>query len=150
MYPQRLAANEQLIRIYYKPPAWIASNTTEEHMVVFLGTPSSLYAAVQVSRWRPHLSWLSPNWPEIPTLFFNYIVSFSVALALINAMPVYYLDGQHAIEALAEAAVLRRPPFNQLQRWIQPCVRGILYTHTALLIIVLAGTMLSWFIHSVT
>ena len=70
--------------------------------VLFLGDPRSLPFSLSTSSYIPSSS-LSPSWlPELLQNLLMYLVSFSSALALLNMVPAYYLDGQWTLTALVE------------------------------------------------
>ena len=70
--------------------------------VLFLGDPRALPLSLSTSSYIPSSS-LSPSWlPELLQTLLMYLVSFSSALALLNMVPAYYLDGQWTLTALVE------------------------------------------------
>ena len=70
--------------------------------VLFLGDPRALLFSISTSSYIPSSS-LSPSWlPDLIQTLLMYLVSFSSALALLNMVPAYYLDGQWALLALVE------------------------------------------------
>ena len=70
--------------------------------VLFLGDPLALLYSIATSSYLPNGS-LSPSWlPELLQTLLMYMVSFSSALALLNMVPAYYLDGQWALTVLVE------------------------------------------------
>ena len=70
--------------------------------VLFLGDPLALLYSVTTSSYLPN-SPLSPSWlPEVLQTLLMYMISFSSALALLNMVPAYYLDGQWALMVLVE------------------------------------------------
>jgi S2P endopeptidase len=71
-------------------------------LVLFDGTPASLYHSIIASDYEPRLRFLSPFLPEDLDEALRYLVSISMALALLNIAPVYYLDGQHALSAILQ------------------------------------------------
>lgn len=70
--------------------------------VLFLGDPHSLSYILTTSSYLPNGS-LSPPWlPDLLQTLLMYMISFSSALALLNMVPAYYLDGQWTFTALIE------------------------------------------------
>ena len=70
--------------------------------VLFLGDPRSLSYALTTSSYLPNGS-LPPPWlPNLLQTLLTYMISFSSALALLNMVPAYYLDGQWTFTALVE------------------------------------------------
>lgn len=87
-----ISTNSRLVRISH----------SDGQDVLFLGDPRALPLALSVSSYIPN-SHLSPSWlPELLQTFLMYLVSFSSALALLNMVPAYYLDGQWTFTALLE------------------------------------------------
>ena len=70
--------------------------------VLFLGDPRALIYSLLTSSYLPNSS-LSPPWlPNMLQTLLMYMISFSSALALLNMVPAYYLDGQWAFTVLVE------------------------------------------------
>merc|ERR1719273_860449 len=80
---------------------------------LFVGNPAEVYDDVTVSNYIPRY-WAvqdtNINWTSRPLQFMSrlpdmterglfYIVAFSSALAVLNAVPCFKLDGQHVIKA---------------------------------------------------
>ena len=97
--------------------------------VLFLGDPRELLYSASVSDYRP-LYAAVPGWlPVFLQTLFRYIVSFSGALAVLNMLPAYALDGQWVLVALVELC---------LERWLpNPGHRKVLCTT-----ILVGGTLL--------
>ena len=70
--------------------------------VLFLGDPRNLLFSISISSFIPSSSLSPPSLPDLIQTFLMYIVSFSSALALLNMVPAYYLDGQWTLIALVE------------------------------------------------
>ena len=69
---------------------------------LFVGSPAEVYHSAKVSDYRSKWTWLSPEWPNRIELLAYYIASFSGALAVLNVVPCFMLDGQHMIRVLVE------------------------------------------------
>lgn len=77
------------------------SHTGKGDSVLFLGDPRLLQYSVRTSDYRPFST--SPLWlPGLIQTMCNYILSISSALALLNMVPAYALDGQWALAAILE------------------------------------------------
>ena len=74
----------------------------EQQEFLFLGSPGELLVAVEVTGWRGRLAWLPLTLPDQVARLLWYLASLSLALALLNIVPCYLLDGQHVAAALAE------------------------------------------------
>ena len=70
--------------------------------VLFLGDPRALHYAISINSYLPSGPSV-PLWlPELLQTSCMYTMSLSSALALLNMVPAYFLDGQWALTALAE------------------------------------------------
>ena len=70
--------------------------------VLFLGDPRELSYSVTTTSYLPNSS-LPPSWlPDLLQTLLLYMISFSSALALLNMVPAYYLDGQWTFTVLVE------------------------------------------------
>ena len=75
-------------------------HSSSDTKALFIGDPSHLYLTIVVSDYSSQYFWRQlPNEIE---LFMIYIVSLSGALAIFNAVPAFYLDGQHMLDAFLE------------------------------------------------
>lgn len=112
--------------------------------ILFLGDPQELLYYVSVSNYLP-LYTAVPSWfPVILQTLCSYIVSFSGALAVLNMLPAYALDGQWVLMALVELYLGRCMP-NPGHR--KTLCTAILVGGTTLLlvnIIVAVWTLISW------
>ncbi|XP_050688068.1 membrane-bound transcription factor site-2 protease-like [Eriocheir sinensis] len=66
---------------------------TEQEDVLYLGPPAYLYHTVTVTSYVSKYSFLSASWPNTLEIYCDYMVKFSGALAVLNMVPVLYLDG---------------------------------------------------------
>ncbi|KAJ2090242.1 hypothetical protein IW138_002874 [Coemansia sp. RSA 986] len=87
--PRSPYAEGRVARVYYRDAEHV-------QMAIYAGSLESLWLDVQVSTLRAPRLFLSclPAWCE--TLA-QYTLSFSVAFALLNAIPAWYLDGDHVL-----------------------------------------------------
>lgn len=75
-------------------------HSSSDEKSLFIGDPSHLYYSIDVSDYKSKLFWAElPNCIE---MFMIYVVSLSGALAIFNAVPAFYLDGQHMLDAFLE------------------------------------------------
>ena len=72
---------------------------------LFVGNPALIYTSVILSDYCPRYAWLSGWLPDSLLKMARYIASFSGALAVLNVVPCYMLDGQHMMEVLMEMAL---------------------------------------------
>lgn len=70
--------------------------------ILFTGDPSHLYSSIEVSDYKTRWSFLWGGLPNYVELFLIYMVSLSGALAILNAVPAFYLDGQHIFDAFLD------------------------------------------------
>eukprot|EP00002_Diphylleia_rotans_P018009 TRINITY_DN3487_c0_g1_i1.p1 TRINITY_DN3487_c0_g1~~TRINITY_DN3487_c0_g1_i1.p1 ORF type:complete len:498 (-),score=95.96 TRINITY_DN3487_c0_g1_i1:118-1611(-) len=80
---------------------------TSTESLYFVGYPSELYNNVLVSDYTPRnanddSSYMQPFYIE---KLCRYFVGLSLGLAVLNATPVYSLDGEHALKALCDIIV---------------------------------------------
>lgn len=59
-----------------------------------------LVAVPQMTDFSPKAGWISTGLPHVVEQMLAYLFNVSAALALINMAPVFYFDGQAALEAL--------------------------------------------------
>ena len=75
-------------------------HSSSNRKALFIGDPAHLYYSISVSDYSSKYFWNDlPNYTE---LFLIYVVSLSGALAIFNAVPAFYLDGQHMLNACME------------------------------------------------
>jgi S2P endopeptidase len=69
---------------------------------LFVGNPAVIYTTVRLSEFCPRYAPV-PGWlPDLLLKMAHYIASFSGALAVLNVVPCYMLDGQHMMDVLME------------------------------------------------
>ncbi|VDK60175.1 unnamed protein product [Anisakis simplex] len=61
--------------------------------ILFIGSIYELVYYVQISDFVPRLFFLPTRFPLIAEIFLKYMITFSLAMALLNAVPCYGLDG---------------------------------------------------------
>ncbi|KAF7255527.1 hypothetical protein EG68_06923 [Paragonimus skrjabini miyazakii] len=109
----------------------LVHNRKEAPAILFLGPLEDLIASVgvsdYVSRWP---SLLSPKFPALLSLFCSYLFSISGALALLNVIPCYALDGQWILGALIDLCLSGCLPCRRKRQCL---FRLILFGGTVLL-----------------
>ena len=83
-----------------KEEGFLISLKTDTGNKLFVGDPFHLYLTVDVSNYKSKLFW--SGFPNAIELFLMYVISLSGALAIFNAVPAFYLDGQHILDTLLE------------------------------------------------
>uniref|UniRef100_A0A9R1SFD0 Membrane-bound transcription factor site-2 protease n=2 Tax=Cyprinus carpio TaxID=7962 RepID=A0A9R1SFD0_CYPCA len=73
--------------------------------MLFVGYPSHLQYSVSLTSFVPRLAFLHPDLPVMLETFCKYLVSLSGALAVVNAVPCFALDGQWMLTAFLEATL---------------------------------------------
>ncbi|NXJ03520.1 MBTP2 protease, partial [Odontophorus gujanensis] len=85
----------RLIRVKHPP-----------HMdMLFVGHPTHLQYTVSLSSFVPRHNFLSIDLPVVIETFCKYLISLSGALAVINAVPCFALDGQWILNSFLEATL---------------------------------------------
>uniref|UniRef100_A0A3P8UKL0 Membrane-bound transcription factor site-2 protease n=1 Tax=Cynoglossus semilaevis TaxID=244447 RepID=A0A3P8UKL0_CYNSE len=74
------------------------------HML-FVGYPPHLQYAVSLTNFVPRFSFLHLDLPVFLETFCKYLLSLSGALAVVNSVPCFALDGQWILNALLEATL---------------------------------------------
>ncbi|XP_059084190.1 membrane-bound transcription factor site-2 protease-like [Tigriopus californicus] len=69
---------------------------------LFVGNPAEIYHGISTSDYIPKHQYLSARLPDMAELFCHYLASFSGALAILNVVPCFFLDGQHMIRVLVD------------------------------------------------
>ncbi|KAG9330448.1 hypothetical protein JZ751_024440 [Albula glossodonta] len=85
----------RLIRVRHPP---------QSHML-FLGYPLHLQLAVSLTNFVPRFGFLHFDLPVVLETFCKYLVSLSGALAVVNAVPCFALDGQWILTSFLEATL---------------------------------------------
>ena len=95
---------------------------TEGKDVLFLGDPRGLPYAVSITSYLPNSPYC-PLWlPDLLQTLCMYIASLSSALALLNMVPAYFLDGQWALTVLIELCFEGVIPNPKHRRQICNCI----------------------------
>ncbi|XP_077365695.1 membrane-bound transcription factor site-2 protease [Festucalex cinctus] len=76
----------------------------EAHML-FVGYPPHLQHSVSLTNFVPRFSFLHLDLPVFLETFCKYVFSLSGALAVVNSVPCFALDGQWMLNALLEATL---------------------------------------------
>jgi S2P endopeptidase len=112
--------------------------------VLFLGDPRILRFILDTSAYSPNFPSL-PLWlPNLLQTLCNYVTSLSSALALLNMVPAYFLDGQWALTVLVDLLLEKRVPDSNHRNVICNC---ILTGGTLLLVLNLClalWTLINW------
>jgi membrane-associated protease RseP (regulator of RpoE activity) len=69
---------------------------------IFAGSPAELFQSVETSSYVPRAPFLPLRLPARAAKLLHYTASISLALALLNVVPCYMLDGQHIVSALLQ------------------------------------------------
>lgn len=75
---------------------------TRRAPLLFLGHPLDLHYSLTLSDYTPRSSFVPVHAPYVLETFSNYVISLSGALALLNVVPCYALDGQYILMAILE------------------------------------------------
>ncbi|XP_030624752.1 membrane-bound transcription factor site-2 protease [Chanos chanos] len=73
--------------------------------MLFVGYPSHLQFSVSLTNFVPRLGFLHLDLPIMLETFSKYLVSLSGALAVVNAVPCFALDGQWMLTSFLEATL---------------------------------------------
>ncbi|XP_051909817.1 membrane-bound transcription factor site-2 protease isoform X1 [Hippocampus zosterae] len=84
----------------------------EAHML-FVGYPPHLQHAVSLTNFVPRVGFLHFDLPVFLETFCKYVFSLSGALAVVNSVPCFALDGQWMLNALLEATLTGLVPDRQ-------------------------------------
>ena len=112
--------------------------------VLFLGDPRALNFVLSVSSYIPK-SHSVPLWlPDLLRTLSTYFISLSSALALLNMVPAYYLDGQWALIVLVDLCLESRVPDPQKRNRICNCVLIAGSLLLALNLCLAVWTLINW------
>ncbi|KAJ2784027.1 hypothetical protein H4R18_001340 [Coemansia javaensis] len=85
----------RVLRLHYRAPG-----SPAPEMLVYAGAPAALWLDVQVSSLMPRWPWLPYRLPSWIETLVQYVLSFSLALGLLNATPARHLDGDLVLKLL--------------------------------------------------
>jgi len=85
-------------------------NRKEEKDFLFIGNPAEIYTNSEVTEYVPKFNFLPLALPDMLIKLCNYMAAFSAALAVLNVVPSYLLDGQHMIRVLVEMLMISFSP----------------------------------------
>ena len=107
--------------------------------ILFLGNPLELRFTVRVVDFKRRYSFLPVNAPPVIELCCKYLASLSGALALLNVVPCYALDGQYILKSVVD---LFLPP----DRFSRTC-RDVVYRGFRLLgsMLILVNVLLAFY-----
>ena len=97
--------------------------------VLFVGQPRELSSTIMISDYVPLYNTPFLNVPKHIEHMCLYMISISAALALLNMVPCFYLDGHHTLEILLEMLF---PNQHKMRLQIQT---GLLMLGTSLLLL---------------
>ncbi|KAK9722185.1 hypothetical protein K7432_002857 [Basidiobolus ranarum] len=102
MEPYNSQSNAKLLRIYFREPEWNLESVSDvnDKVVVFMGDYAEVWNTVQVSVLRPRWWFIPTSLPFMVESTLRYILSFTLALSILNILPAYHLDGHHALSAI--------------------------------------------------
>lgn len=78
--------------------------------VLFVGSVDELIYYVKLSNFVPATFFAPPWFPNAVELFAKYLITFSLAMALLNAVPCFGLDGQFLSTTIVEKLFENWPP----------------------------------------
>ncbi|KAG5268073.1 hypothetical protein AALO_G00207940 [Alosa alosa] len=90
--------------------------------MLFVGYPSHLQYSVSLSNFVPRLGFLHLDLPVLLETFCKYLVSLSGALAVVNAVPCFALDGQWMLTSFLEASLGTLVPERSRREMLGFCI----------------------------
>ena len=69
---------------------------------LFVGNPAEIYHSTEVTDYSPAYPALPLRLPSMVELLSHYMASFSGALAVLNVVPCFMLDGQHMTRVVTD------------------------------------------------
>ncbi|OBS57225.1 hypothetical protein A6R68_11647, partial [Neotoma lepida] len=73
--------------------------------MLYVGHPLHLHYTVSITSFIPRFNFLSIDLPVIVETFVKYLISLSGALAIVNAVPCFALDGQWILNSFLDATL---------------------------------------------
>ncbi|GAB6033205.1 Regulator of sigma-E protease RseP [Chamberlinius hualienensis] len=95
---------------------------------LFIQRVSDFYYSVTTSNFVPKSSYVPIILPYVVDNLLRYLISFSGALALLNAVPCHALDGQWLVNAILQLSPfkwMRRPAISYLVVWAGTLLLGV-------------------------
>ncbi|KAK2503117.1 hypothetical protein MC885_013191, partial [Smutsia gigantea] len=90
-----LEAHTRLIRVKHPP----------QIDMLYVGHPLHLHYTVSITSFIPRFNFLSIDLPVVVETFVKYLISLSGALAIVNAVPCFALDGQWILNSFLDATL---------------------------------------------
>ncbi|XP_063063491.1 membrane-bound transcription factor site-2 protease [Engraulis encrasicolus] len=90
--------------------------------MLFVGYPSHLQYSVSLTNFVPRLGFLHLDLPVLLETFCKYLVSLSGALAVVNAVPCFALDGQWMLTSFIEASLASLMPERSSRELLGFCI----------------------------
>ena len=78
----------------------LIADRQNQQQLIFLGSPAQLYQSAQMTEYSPRVTQLPICLPDQMRKLLRYTFSISFALALLNMVPCYLLDGHHIASAI--------------------------------------------------
>lgn len=107
------------------------NNGMDNFDVVFVGSLSDVFGSITMTDYIPRTFFIPLRFPEYLLRFLQYMFSISGALALLNIVPSYALDGQWAFNVLFEYGLSHR--ISNKSKFYNAMLHTILFSGTALL-----------------
>ena len=112
--------------------------------VLFLGDPRALNFVLSISSYIPKSPGI-PLWlPGFLHTLSTYFISLSSALALLNMVPAYFLDGQWALTVLVDLCFETRIPDPQKRNRICNCILVVGSVLLGLNLCLAIWTLINW------
>lgn len=73
--------------------------------MLYVGHPLHLHYTVSITSFIPRFNFLSIDLPVVVETFVKYLISLSGALAIVNAVPCFALDGQWILNSFLDATL---------------------------------------------
>ncbi len=112
--------------------------------VLFLGDPVVLRFIVATSSYSPNSAYISLDLPNLLQTICNYFVSLSSALALLNMVPAYFLDGQWTLTVLVDIFLEKRVPDLGKRTMICNCILASGSLLLVLNLVLALWTLINW------
>ncbi|CAO3586227.1 unnamed protein product [Absidia cylindrospora] len=94
--PYTPSPSSQVVRVYARMPDWMNLSEDQDKVFVFEGELVDIWESVKVGILQPKYWILPASLPHRAELMLRYISSFTLALALLNILPAFKLDGDLA------------------------------------------------------